>query len=77
MLIKQFVEEKWPDVPADYDALSDPRDRLTFILKLLDYITPRMKSVEVSQLNAQKVDQLTENQVDLLLAQLTGGNHNE
>lgn len=69
--IQMFLEKKWPNIETEYDSMQDPRDKLAFILKLLEFTVPKMKSIELSTIQAQKVDALSDAEVDLLIEQIT------
>jgi hypothetical protein len=42
--ITSFIEDRWEQVEADFDAL-EPKDRLQFFEKLLTYALPKLQSV--------------------------------
>ena len=38
--VKEFIEENMESIQEDYDAL-DPKERMQFLLKLLEYAVPK------------------------------------
>lgn len=43
--VKEFIEENMESIQEDYDAL-DPKERMQFLLKLLEYAVPKAQSTK-------------------------------
>src|SRR3546814_11180170 len=67
--IREFLENNWDTIQVEFDNLQHPVDKLTFLLKLMEFSIPKLKSVELTAIQAQKVDALTDAQVDMLIEQ--------
>ncbi len=71
--VQAFLENNWPAVQADFDRL-EARDRLTFILKLMEYVLPRQRTIDSTVMLGKKIDQLNEHQINLLIDNILDGN---
>lgn len=71
--VQAFLEANWSTVQRDYDSL-EARDRLTFILKLMEYALPKQRSIDSTVMLEKKIDQLNEHQINLLIDNILDGN---
>ena len=67
--IMSFLENNWHGVQADFDQL-EPRDKLTFILKLLEYALPKQRSIDSNLLLESKIDALSDEKEELIINQI-------
>lgn len=67
--IMSFLENNWRGVQSDFDQL-EPRDKLTFILKLLEYALPKQRSIDSNLLLESKIDGLSDEKVELIINQI-------
>jgi len=71
--IMSFLQNNWEGVQSDFDQL-EPRDKLTFILKLLEYALPKQRSIDNNLLLESKIDTLSDEKVELIINQILEDN---
>ncbi|MBO9619887.1 MAG: hypothetical protein J7539_12730 [Niabella sp.] len=54
--VQAFLDANWPDVQSVFDKL-DPKDKLAFIEKLMQYSLPKLQAVE-SKVDATVKDEV-------------------
>jgi len=64
--ISLFLEKQWPKIEKDIKAL-EPKDRVIMYEKLLSYSLPRLKSVDQTIELTQKLDTLSDEQLNRLI----------
>jgi len=60
--IADFLNDNWEKIQSDFDKL-EPKDRLSFIEKLLQYNLPKLQSVS----NSIDFEALTDEQLDAII----------
>lgn len=60
--IADFLNDNWKKIQSDFDKL-EPKDRLSFIEKLLQYNLPKLQSVS----NSIDFEALTDEQLDAII----------
>ena len=50
--LKRFVESKADELPTWFDELSSPKDKIMAFEKLLQYVIPRQKEVDLVETDA-------------------------
>ncbi len=65
--INDFLNENWENLQADFDKL-EPKDKLNFYEKLLQYGLPKLQSVELS--NDLNIEKLTDKELDILIERI-------
>jgi len=63
--ISDFLDENWEQLQNDFDNL-DPKDRLLFYERLLQYGLPKLQSTEL----ISTIDQLSDQQLDYIINEL-------
>lgn len=69
LAVKSFLDANWDDMQKSYKKL-DPKDKLTFYEKLLSYALPKLQSIDASVMFADKLEQLTEAQLNILIEKI-------
>ena len=61
-ILSKFMEERWDDFLASYDAIDDPEKKCTIMVSILSFIVPKLSSVEYKDKDAPKTfrDELDE-----------------
>jgi len=65
--IHDFLLENWQFIQDDFKKL-DPKDRLLFYEKLLQYGLPKLQSTEL----ISSIEQLSDHQLDFIINELKG-----
>ena len=60
--INDFLNKNWDTLQNDFDKL-EPKERLQFYEKLLQYGLPKLQSTEITQ----ELDRLTDEQLDYMV----------
>jgi len=63
----EFLQDNWGEVQRCFDELTDPKDKLVLLLKFAEFVVPKMRAVDNTHLIEQRIDSLTENQVNELI----------
>lgn len=76
--IADLLEGNWSRVQADLDAL-EPKDRLSFMEKLLSYSLPKLTSttLDAKVETENRLGQLTDEQMNILIDQILTHNEDE
>lgn len=61
--ILDFLDNNWLTVQTDFDNL-EPKDRLTFILKLIEYALPKKRALDTNRLIEGKIDSMSEEKIN-------------
>lgn len=46
-LIQKFIDDKWPDAVKAWENIDNPKEQFAQFVKLLEFIMPKMASVEM------------------------------
>jgi len=69
-MVWQFLDDNIEDIQQNYDQL-EPKEKLQFFEKLLNYALPRMQASEIEHWDSTPdLPQLTSEQVDQLIEKL-------
>jgi hypothetical protein len=74
-LLKEFVSANWETIQTDFDQLP-PKDRLAFFEKVLQYTIPKMQSVNHEFELRQKLEKMTETEIDDLINRIYHSHEN-
>lgn len=69
-MITDFVTDKWARVHDDFESL-EPKERLQFFEKLMQYTLPKLQSVEYSEVLENQIERLSDEDLTALLNELT------
>jgi hypothetical protein len=69
-LINQFISNNWERVQTDFDKL-EPKDRLQFFERLMQYSVPKLQSVNHEFELEAKLEKLTEDELDGVIEKLS------
>lgn len=64
--IDDLLNENWHTVQSDLNSL-EPKDRLMFLEKLLSFAVPKLASTSAEVEVKNKLDKLTEQQLDIMI----------
>lgn len=73
--INNFLSANWHKVQDDFDSLTDPKDRLTLIIKMLEFSVPKMRSVDMQAITMQKIDALTDEEINIVIDNILNNNN--
>ena len=76
LAVKSFLDSNWDDMQKSYKKLH-PKDKLTFYEKLLSYALPKLQSIDANVMFADKLEQLTEAQLNILIDQILNSEHEQ
>lgn len=76
LAVKSFLDANWDDMMKSYKKL-EPKDKLTFYEKLLSYALPKLQSIDANVMFADKLEQLTEAQLNTLIDHILNSEHHE
>ena len=65
--ISDFLNDNWERLQNDFDKI-DPKDRLNFYEKLLQYGVPKLQSMELT--NVLNIEKLTDKELDILIERI-------
>jgi len=69
-MVLEFIDQNIDNIQADYDKL-EPKERLQFFEKLLNYALPKMQSTELEHWDSSnELPRLSIEQVDKLIEKL-------
>ena len=63
--VTDFINKNWTDVQSDFEAL-EPKDRLLFLEKLMNYSIPKLAAIN----NSIAFENLTDEQLDEIINRL-------
>ena len=69
-LISAFLTNNWKGVQNDFDKL-EPKDRLQFFERLLQYSLPKMQSVQHDFELEAKLERLSDNELDEVIGRIS------
>lgn len=67
--INDFLDVNWPEVQELYSGMH-PEDKLSFMLRLLEFSVPKLRAIDVQTLTEHKIDALSPAQVDAMIQQI-------
>lgn len=76
LAVKSFLDANWNDMQKSYKKL-EPKDKLTFYEKLLSYALPKLQSIDHSVMLTDKLEALTEAQLNILIENILNSEEHE
>lgn len=65
--MSEFMEANWHQMQQCFDELTDPKDKLTLLLKIAEFVIPKQRAVDNNIMLEQKLDSLSDNQIEGLI----------
>ncbi len=69
-LLRKFVENKWDEFIADYDAIENPKDKCYIMVSILPFVSPKLANIEYKDKDNPKTFQ---DELDELSGEITRG----
>lgn len=67
--ITLFLEGNWPDMEVNF-LLLEPKDKIAFFTKLLNYAIPTLQSIQQNTILENKINKLSEAQLEKMIDQI-------
>jgi hypothetical protein len=67
--ISEFLSRNWAKIEKDFESL-DPYSRIQAYTKLMDYVLPRLKSIDANVSIEQKLEKMSDEQLNALIDQI-------